>query len=142
MHSEIFDLAADNGLRGGIAPLAIGIIVVALLIGAVAFGRKRRAQEPAPPQEPQERAGSWQTPEEQGGGGPVAADHGPGHDGERDALGYVKEGRATDELAPDGHRYLPHELTDPDSHSDPEQQPRKWNEGGSGGFGSGGGGHT
>ncbi|MEU7041396.1 DUF6479 family protein [Streptomyces varsoviensis] len=140
MHSEIFYLAADNGLRGGIAPLAVGIVVVALLIGAVAYGRRRREREPAPPQEPQERAGSWQTPEEQSG--PVPSDHGPGHDGERDALGYVKEGRASDELAPDGHRYLPHELTDPDSHSDPEQKPRKWNEGGSGGFGSGGGGHT
>ncbi|KOG91030.1 hypothetical protein ADK38_05435, partial [Streptomyces varsoviensis] len=42
MHSEIFYLAADNGLRGGIAPLAVGIVVVALLIGAVAYGRRRR----------------------------------------------------------------------------------------------------
>ncbi|MFF4186707.1 DUF6479 family protein [Streptomyces sp. NPDC001691] len=41
----------------------VGIIIVAVLIGAFWFGSRRAARKPMPPQEPQPRSDSWQPPE-------------------------------------------------------------------------------
>lgn len=100
-------LAVIRDFLVGIAPLVVGIVVVALLIAAVAFGLRRRAKEPVPEQRPQPRAGAWQTREEYDEGAP--SDHGPGHqDSERHM--YETQQREPDPLPRDGIRRLPHSL--------------------------------
>ncbi|OAR26876.1 hypothetical protein A8W25_00825 [Streptomyces sp. ERV7] len=61
----------------------VGVLVVAVLIAAFWYGSRRAARRPMPPQEPQPRADSWQTPDTpdappgQGppGQGPEAPEH-------------------------------------------------------------------
>jgi hypothetical protein len=107
LSSEQLDLAVIRGLLIGIAPLLVGIVVVALLIGSVEIGRRRRAREPFPEQRPQERSGAWQTREELERGAPP--DHGPGHQ-ESVRHGYETQRREPDPLPRDGMRRLPHAL--------------------------------
>ncbi|WP_329395944.1 DUF6479 family protein [Streptomyces melanogenes] len=45
--------------------LIVGILVVAVLIAAFWYGSRRATRRPKPPQEPQPRADSWQTPDTQ-----------------------------------------------------------------------------
>ncbi|GHF10593.1 MULTISPECIES: DUF6479 family protein [Streptomyces] len=123
---------------GGIAPFAVGLIVVILLIVAVAYGMRKRDEEPPPPSAPQRRMGAWSTPEEDGRPTP---EHGPGHDDDEDAVGYVREHREPDPLQTEanGERVLPHEIRNPGSHpEEPSEEDKKWRPGGSGSFGSGG----
>jgi hypothetical protein len=61
----------------GIVPAVIGVIIVIGLIWAVAYGRRRRAQEPPAPQDPQPRSGAWHIRQELGE--ETTPDHGPGH---------------------------------------------------------------
>ncbi|WP_414168863.1 DUF6479 family protein [Streptoverticillium reticulum] len=124
---------------GGLAPFIVGIFVVALLVGAVAYGMRKRDQEPPPPSQPQRRMGAWTTPEERDR--PRTPEHGPGHDDDEDAVGYVRGHRESDRLQTeaDGERVLPHEIRNPGSHpEEPSEEDKKWRPGGSGSFGSGG----
>ncbi|MFG3281416.1 DUF6479 family protein [Streptomyces sp. NPDC048111] len=41
----------------------VGVIIVAVLIGAFWFGSRRTARKPTPPLESQPRSNSWQPPE-------------------------------------------------------------------------------
>lgn len=41
----------------------VGVVIVAVLIGAFWFGSRRATRKPMPPQEPQPGADSWQPPE-------------------------------------------------------------------------------
>lgn len=51
------ELAASRDLMVGIAPFAVGVVVVAVLIGAVWLGMRVKKREPAPPRpEEQPRA--------------------------------------------------------------------------------------
>ncbi|MFC5722129.1 DUF6479 family protein [Streptomyces gamaensis] len=134
------DLAAPAWL-GGIVQFVVGIFVVLVLIVAVVRGFRKRDQEPPPPSAPQRRMGAWRTPEERERPAP---DHGPGHAHDEESVGYVTEHRESDELHPEaqGERVLPHEIHNPGSHpEEPTEERKKWNPGGSGGFGSGGIGH-
>ncbi|MEV6672928.1 DUF6479 family protein [Streptomyces sp. NPDC051162] len=143
MRIEYTDLAAPDWL-GGIVQFIVGICVVALLILAVVYGFRKRDKEPPPPSQPQRRSGAWQTRQEHDTG-PESPDHGPGHNDENGVIGYVTEHRESDKLLPeaDGERVLPHEVRNPGSHAEElTEERKKWNPGGSGGFGSGGGGHT
>lgn len=113
-------LAASRDLLVGIAPLIAGIVVVAGLIAAVAYGIRIRAR-------------GDQRPSSEGGKGPMAPQE------------YETRHRVPDEVPRDGERRMPYEFNDYDSDSHPgehERPPRKWDEGSSGGFGSGGPGHT
>lgn len=96
----------------------IGVVVVAALIAAFAWGRRLRAHQPAPPR-----------PEEQ----PHVPPGGP--------VGEESELREPDELEGRDARLTPHELngggTGQDRRSS-SQKDRKWDENHSGGFGSGG----
>ncbi|KJY43793.1 hypothetical protein VR41_01545 [Streptomyces sp. NRRL B-1568] len=139
MRIEHTDLALPSYL-GGIAPFIVGLCVGGLLIAAFFFGQRYRAQEPPPPSQPQRRSGAWQTREEHESG-PSSPDHGPGHDDNDDAVGYVTEHHESDRLQPeaDGERVLPHEIRNPGAH--PEElsdERKKWPPGSSGSFGSGG----
>ncbi|MBC2876122.1 MULTISPECIES: DUF6479 family protein [Streptomyces] len=128
---------------GGAAPFAVGLCVGALLLLAFVYGRRWRDKEPPPPSQPQRRQGAWQTREEHDRG-PSSPDHGPGHEDNDDAVGYVTEHREADPLRTEGpgERVLPHELRNPGSHEEElTEERRKWNPGSSGAFGSGGGGH-
>lgn len=55
--------------------LIVGILVVAVLIAAFWYGGRRVARRPKPPQEPQPRADSWQTPGSETPQGPEAPEH-------------------------------------------------------------------
>ncbi|RXS65928.1 hypothetical protein EST92_29305 [Streptomyces sp. TM32] len=79
-------LAAGNGVSGVLLVL-VGILVVAVLIAAFAWGRRIKARAPAPPR-----------PEEQ----PRLPADGP--------VGYAVEDREPDELAPREKRLAPHEV--------------------------------
>ncbi|MDJ0460212.1 DUF6479 family protein [Streptomyces sp. H27-C3] len=59
----------------------VGIVVVALLLGAFWWGSRRTAERPMPPQEPQPRSDSWQTPDESLHGDDGPQD--PGNEGRR-----------------------------------------------------------
>ncbi|GAA2532733.1 hypothetical protein GCM10010398_17440 [Streptomyces fimbriatus] len=112
------DLAAGRGALG-VGLVVAAAVVVALLIGAFAFGSRRvsrsRDRRPRPEEQPR-------MPE----GGPVRE---------------VREHREPDEVPGSDERLTPHEL---DGHGNsgtrtgtPQERPR-WDEGSSGGFGSGG----
>ncbi|OEV03209.1 DUF6479 family protein [Streptomyces oceani] len=110
-------LAVARDFLVGLAPLILGLVIVAALILAVAYGmrlRQRgdaRASQAAPPHE--------HHPED-----------------------YDPEVRAPAEMPHDGKRRLPHELKDHGNtgteSGGTEAEPPRWNEGGSGSFGSGG----
>ncbi|NJQ02764.1 DUF6479 family protein [Streptomyces zingiberis] len=109
MYQLSLEIAAAKDLWVGLGPLLIGLGVVGLLIGAVAFGRRQKAREPGVPKGQQQRAGAWQTREEYGHR--TAPDHGPGHQ-DATGTGDVVEGHRehSPELPPEGKRRLPHEL--------------------------------
>ncbi|QEU84271.1 DUF6479 family protein [Streptomyces viridosporus] len=112
------DLAASRGALG-IGLVVAAVVVVALLIGAFALGSRRVARSgirrPRPEEQPR-------VPE----GGPVRE---------------VREHREPDEVPRSDTRLTPHELNDHGNSGTrtgaPQQRPR-WDEGSSGGFGSGG----
>ncbi|MFI1255651.1 DUF6479 family protein [Streptomyces netropsis] len=135
------DLAIRDHLVG-IAPAVVGVIVTILLVVAVFWGRRKRDAEPPPPSAPQRRMGAWSTPGEREG--PKSPDHGPGHDDDEGTVGYVTEHHEQDEVPVQDqeNRLLPHELNPASHEEELSEERKKWHEGGSGGFGSGGGGHT
>ncbi|MFI9822146.1 DUF6479 family protein [Streptomyces sp. NPDC052013] len=115
---ETADLAAGRGALG-VGLVVAGAVVVALLIGAFAFGsrRVRRAGRTRPRPEEQPRM-----PE----GGPVRE---------------VRERREPDEMPRGDTRLTPHELNgqgNSGTRTGSSQERPRWNEGSSGGFGSGG----
>ncbi|MDN3249501.1 DUF6479 family protein [Streptomyces mutabilis] len=114
MTNAWMDLAAGGGGIGiGIGVAAV--VVVALLIGAFAFGSRQKRKESPPP-----------TPEEQ----PRMPDEGPVRE--------VRERREPDEMPRTDERTLPHDLGNQGSRTAPGQERPRWDEGGSGSFGSGG----
>ncbi|MFG2721268.1 DUF6479 family protein [Streptomyces sp. NPDC048416] len=44
----------------------VGVLVVAVLLCTFWYGSRRAARKPTPPQEPQPRSDSWQTPDAAG----------------------------------------------------------------------------
>ena len=97
-------LADERNATGSVMGV-VGIVLVAVLIGAVWLGRKRRAQELPPPR-----------PEEQ----PPRPDHRT-HVEERDVHG-------DDSFPPDGRGLSPYELGDHGSetiHRDTEERPHR-----------------
>ncbi|GHE60758.1 MULTISPECIES: DUF6479 family protein [Streptomyces] len=114
---------AANDFAVGIGPLVAGVVVVALLIGAVVMGYRSRRRAPAPPR-PEEQP---KMPE----GGPVREEQ--------------QVRRASEMPQDEEHRLTPHEMPghgNASTSTNPEQKRPRWNEGGSGGFGSGGPGGT
>ncbi|MGH3323292.1 MAG: DUF6479 family protein [Streptomyces sp.] len=118
--ASLLTLAVSRDHLVGIAPLIVGLVVVAALIFAVSYGiriRKRGDMRPSS----------------------------PGEAGPDEHPGYETSHRVPDEVPHDGQRRMPYEFKDFDSDSHPgeHEQPRpKWDEGSSGSFGSGGAGHT
>ncbi|MFD8523653.1 DUF6479 family protein [Streptomyces capillispiralis] len=115
---EAADLAAGRGALGAGLVVA-GVVVLALLIGMFVFGsrrvRKSTVRRPRPEEQPR-------MPE----GGPV-------HE--------VRERRDPDEVPRSDERLTPHELKDhgnAGTRPSASQERPRWEEGGSGGFGSGG----
>ena len=101
----------------GLAPFVVGLVVVAGLILAVVYGMRLRDR------------GDMRTSER-------------GKLGPAEPVGDQMERRETEDVPRDGVRRFPSELGGVDSrHADSDEPPR-WNEGSSGGFGSGGPGHT
>ncbi|MFI6010197.1 DUF6479 family protein [Streptomyces sp. NPDC051243] len=114
------DIAAEGAL--GIGLIVVGLAVVALLIGAFVLGARIRRREPPPPR-----------PEEQ----PDVPKDGPVRE--------VRENREPAEVPRSDRRLTPHELPahgNVPSRSSPSKRRRRWSEGGSGSFGSGGPGHA
>jgi hypothetical protein len=129
---DLAELTRDHLI--GLAPFIVGLLVVALLIGAVWLGRRIRAREPRPSREPQQRSGAWQRRHESDDEA-RAHDHGPGHqDSERHELA---EGREPDEVPRDGRRRLPYEIDTKGNRRADDQERPTWEEGSSGSFGSG-----
>ncbi|WP_328773762.1 DUF6479 family protein [Streptomyces sp. NBC_00286] len=112
-------LALDSAVAGGVVPFLVGLIVVGGLIWAVVRGRRIRAREPAPPR-----------PEDQ----PRLPDSGPVHE--------VRERREPAEVPRGRDRTTPHRLRGHGTRRAADQEPPKWDENSSGGFGSGGPGRT
>ncbi|MBI0297364.1 hypothetical protein JBE04_23580 [Streptomyces sp. PRKS01-29] len=133
------DLAVTRDLLVGTGPFIVGLVVVILCFGAVWWGIRLRAREPAPPQRPQRRAGAWQEAQEAEHEA-RAAGHGPGHQDDDDSVGYVTQNREPDELNRDGSRRFPSELggsgTRDSGKGGTEDRPT-WREGSSGSFGNG-----
>jgi hypothetical protein len=98
MSTQWTETAASHGLLVGIGPLVAGVIVVALLIGAVRLGLKVRRREPGPPR-----------PEEQ----PRLPTDGPVRE--------MQEHREPNEVPRSDHRMTPHELRNQSSR--PERRP-------------------
>lgn len=118
---DIAALAAQRGALG-VGLVVAGVVVVALLIGAFVVGARVRRREPAPPR-----------PEDQ----PRVPDGGPVRE--------VRENREPDEVPRSDRRLTPHELPghgNMSSRTSTSQQRRRWDEGSSGSFGSGGAGRT
>ncbi|MER0443804.1 DUF6479 family protein [Streptomyces sp. Edi4] len=110
-------LALNHGLVIGAVPLAVGVVLVAALIGAVWWGRRRQARRTTPPR-----------PEEQ----PRLPASGP--------VGEVSERREPAEVPRDGDRLTPHDMPgfgNQGTRTAKDQSPPA-NEGQSGAFGSGG----
>jgi hypothetical protein len=119
-HHALLETAARD-LLVGIGPFVAGILIVALLIGAVRLGIRRRATEPPPP-----------SPDEQ-----------PQAPPERAHIEEIRE--ADDEAFPaDGRRLMPYELKQYGSHAvEPDQaglrkESRAKDDNSGGAFGSGG----
>ena len=117
VNTEWMDIAAGRG--GLVAGLIVaGVVVVAVLIGAFWLGARVRRRESRPP-----------TPEEQ----PRLPEGGP--------VGEIRENREPDEVPRSDTRLTPHEIpghgNSPTRTGASQERPR-WNEGGSGSFGSGG----
>ncbi|GGT04979.1 hypothetical protein GCM10010259_54950 [Streptomyces daghestanicus] len=113
------DMAASNGAMS-VGLIVAAFVVVALLIGAFAVGIRVKRRESPPP-----------TPDEQPHlppGGPVRE---------------TQETRTAEEVPRSDERMLPHDLHRQGTRSAPGQPRRRWDEGSSGSFGSGGpgGGH-
>ncbi|MDX3522713.1 DUF6479 family protein [Streptomyces scabiei] len=116
MNMEWTDIAADRSVLAGAAPFVAGLVVVAMLIGALWLGARVRAREPRRPR-----------PDEQ----PRLPESGP-----------VREeqlNREPDEIPQSDRRLTPYEVhgnqgTRP---SADKKRPR-WSGKSSGGFGSGG----
>ncbi|AKH86295.1 hypothetical protein AA958_33310 [Streptomyces sp. CNQ-509] len=86
-HTRASGTTADTALAAGLLPFLLGLVVVAVLIGAVWLGIRIRSGEPAPPR-----------PEEQ----PRPPASGP--------VGRVTEEREPAELPRDGRRLTAHRL--------------------------------
>ncbi|NUP37923.1 MAG: hypothetical protein HOY76_13115 [Streptomyces sp.] len=117
MSTSWMDIAAGRGALG-IGLVVVGVAVVALLIGAFFLGARIRRREPAPPR-----------PEDQ----PRLPDDGPVRE--------VRENREPAEIPRSEHRLTPHELPghgNTPSRTSASQQRKRWSEGSSGAFGSGG----
>ncbi|WP_433893538.1 DUF6479 family protein [Streptomyces sp. CA-111067] len=112
-------LAVTHDFLVGIGPLVIGVCIVALLIAAVVYGRRRTAREPAPPRGPQPRSGAWQTRQEHEDGPPAGSGHGPGHQDGGDREGYESGRPYPAEVPRDGIRRKPYEISDTSSSSTP-----------------------
>ncbi|OEV11903.1 hypothetical protein K378_03877 [Streptomyces sp. Amel2xB2] len=113
-------LTAERDLLIGIGPLVAGVVLVVGLIAAVWYGMRIRTR-------------GDQRPSSEGAKGPGSPQE------------YETRERVPDEVPHDGERRMPYEFHDFDSDSHPgehEHPPRKWDENSSGGFGSGGPGHT
>ncbi|MGW1953150.1 DUF6479 family protein [Streptomyces sp. NPDC001920] len=116
MNIASMNIAAEGAL--GIGLIVAGLVVVALLIGAFALGARIRRREPAPPR-----------PEEQ----PRLPAEGPVHE--------IRENREPNEMPRSDHRLTAHEMP---AHGNVPSRPseskerRRWDEGSSGSFGSGG----
>lgn len=117
---SLLPLAARD-LLVGIAPLVAGLLIVLALIGAVWYGirlRSRGDQRPSGPDAPRPK----------------------------EPTVYERSHRVPDEVPRNGERRRPYDLKDYDSDTHPDEhadeQPPKWDEGSSGGFGSGGPGRT
>ncbi|WP_151477952.1 DUF6479 family protein [Streptomyces albicerus] len=113
-----WDVAVSNEVVAGTAPFVVGVVIAAMLVAAVWWGMRVRAQEPGPPR-----------PEEQ----PHLPDGGAVHE--------IREAREPEEMPHDGQVLTPYEL-----HAVPTRRAKKqsrpvWNTNSSGGFGSGGLGH-
>jgi hypothetical protein len=108
-HSGV-QIAVTHDYLVGIGPMVIGICIVALLIVAVWFGRRRSAREPRPTLDSKPRSGAWSTRQEHESGG-ATADHGPGHQGEGPRTHESREPRP-DEMPRDGRRRMPYEVRD------------------------------
>lgn len=111
------DIAAGRGALG-IGLAVVGVVVVGLLIGAFWLGARIRRREPGPPR-----------PEDQ----PHLPDGGPVRE--------VRENREPAEIPLSDHRLTPHELPghgNSPSRTSESQTRRRWREGNSGAFGSGG----
>ncbi|MFI1167567.1 DUF6479 family protein [Streptomyces sp. NPDC020801] len=118
MSTPSLDIAAAQGAAIGIWPFVVGLVLVALLIGAFWMGARIRRREPAPPR-----------PEEQ----PRLPESGP--------VGAVLENREPDEVPRSNDRLTPHRLKEhgnPGSRTSPAHARPRWDEGSSGSFGSGG----
>ncbi len=111
------DLAAGRGALG-VGLVVAGIVVLALLIGMFLFGSRRVRNDDARPR-PEEQP---RMPE----GGPVRE---------------VREHREPEEMPRTDERLTPHELKghgNAGTRTSAAQERPRWDEGGSGGFGSGG----
>ncbi|MER6980880.1 DUF6479 family protein [Streptomyces carpinensis] len=116
MTTASLDIAV--GATNGLWSFVVGLVLVAVLIGAFWLGARIRRREPAPPR-----------PEEQ----PRLPDSGP--------VGEVLENREPDEVPRSDDRLTPHRLKahgNLGSRTSPTQARPRWDEGGSGAFGSGG----
>ncbi|ANJ05954.1 DUF6479 family protein [Streptomyces parvulus] len=114
MSNTWMDLAAGPGGLG-VGLIVAAVVVAALLIGAFAFGSRLKRRESPPP-----------LPEEQ----PHLPADGP--------VGEVRERREPDEMPKSDERTLPHDLGHQGSRTAAGQDRPRWDEGGSGAFGSGG----
>ncbi|GAA2768295.1 DUF6479 family protein [Streptomyces paradoxus] len=104
---------AAGGDAPGFGFVVTGLVVVALLLGAFILGlRHKRRRPPRPDEQPR-------LPD----GGPV-----------RETL----ERREPDEMPRSEQRLTPHELKTQSDRTSASQTRPRWNEGSSGGFGSGG----
>ncbi|WAX81512.1 DUF6479 family protein [Streptomyces sp. KMM 9044] len=114
---EAADLAASRGVMG-VGLVVAAVLVVGMLIGLFAFGSKRVKEGDSPRPRPDEQP---RMPE----GGPVRE---------------VREHREPDEIPRSDDRLTPHDLHGGNSGSRPgtSQERPRWEEGGSGAFGSGG----
>ncbi|MGW8374579.1 DUF6479 family protein [Streptomyces sp. ODS28] len=119
----MYTYAANIALGGqthqllvGIAPFVVGLVVVAALILAVVYGMRLRDRGDMRSSEP---------------GGPAP----------EEPVGDQQERWDSEEVPRDGVRRYPSELGSVGHRKDTDEPPR-WNEGSSGGFGSGGPGHT
>ncbi|MFF4170088.1 DUF6479 family protein [Streptomyces sp. NPDC001744] len=123
--------AAENLAAGvwqsGLAQVLGGLVVVAVLIGAFAFGIRLRNREPAPPR----------------------AEEQPHRPADAGLPGEATEYRRPTEMphTDSEHRLMPYQLKGPGSSGSetspepPGEEKRKWGGISSGGFGSGGTGH-